>query len=210
MYAITTQLRFFHNNSPGAERFLGTPRFWGIFKECLELICVDKKEESGSNLLLDFFQKQLYSINIITITVIERYERKMAMSTLKYSRQRESIKVCLQGRKDHPTADMLYTDVRKEFPNISLGTVYRNLSLLSELGEIKRLTTGDGPDRFDGDTSTHHHFVCRKCHCVTDLTMRDISEIKNVAAENFRGTIEDYSVNFYGICENCKNHPGNV
>ena len=107
------------------------------------------------------------------------------MSTLKYSRQRESIKVCLQGRKDHPTADMLYTDVRKEFPNISLGTVYRNLSLLSELGEIKRLTTGDGPDRFDGDTSTHHHFICRKCHCVTDLTMRDISEIKNVAAENF-------------------------
>ena len=99
---------------------------------------------------------------------------------------------------------MLYTDVRKEFPNISLGTVYRNLSLLSELGEIKRLTTGDGPDRFDGDTSTHHHFICRKCHCVTDLTMRDISEIKNVAAENFRGTIEDYSVNFYGICENCK------
>ena len=113
-------------------------------------------------------------------------------------------------RKDHPTADAVYANIRKEFPNISLGTVYRNLSLLSELGEIKRLTTGDGPDRFDGDTSTHHHFICRKCHCVTDLTMRDISEIKNVAAENFRGTIEDYSVNFYGICENCKNHPGNV
>lgn len=62
------------------------------------------------------------------------------MSTLKYSRQRESIKVCLQGRKDHPTADMLYTDVRKEFPNISLGTnvtfgdsksTFRSLVLLS-------------------------------------------------------------------------------
>ena len=114
------------------------------------------------------------------------------MSTLKYSRQRESIKVCLQGRKDHPTADMLYTDVRKEFPNISLGTVYRNLSLLSELGEIKRLTTGDGPDRFDGDTSTHHHFICRKCHRVTDLTMRDISEIKNVAAENSQSNLRSY------------------
>ena len=63
------------------------------------------------------------------------------MSTLKYITDKKSIKVCLQGRKDHPTADMLYTDVRKEFPNISLGTVYRNLSLLSELGEIKRLTT---------------------------------------------------------------------
>ena len=206
MYAITTQLRFFHNNSPGAERFLGTPRFWGIF----DLGTDENLCRQGSDLFLDFCEKQPYSINIITIIVIERYERKKTMSTLKYSRQRESIKVCLQGRKDHPTADMLYTDVRKEFPNISLGTVYRNLSLLSELGEIKRLTTGDGPDRFDGDTSTHHHFICRKCHCVTDLTMRDISEIKNVAAENFRGTIEDYSVNFYGICENCKNHPGNV
>ena len=187
MYAITTQLRFFHNNSPGTERFLGTPRFWGIF----DLGTDGNLCRQGSDLFLDFCEKQPYSINIITITVIERYERKKTMSTLKYSRQRESIKVCLQGRKDHPTADMLYTDVRKEFPNISLGTVYRNLSLLSELGEIKRLTTGDGPDRFDGDTSTHHHFICRKCHCVTDLTMRDISEIKNVAAENFRGTIED-------------------
>ena len=172
MYAITTQLRFFHNNSPGAARFLGTPRFWEIF----DLGTDGNLCRQGSDLFLDFCEKQPYSINIITITVIERYERKKTMSTLKYSRQRESIKVCLQGRKDHPTADMLYTDVRKEFPNISLGTVYRNLSLLSELGEIKRLTTGDGPDRFDGDTSTHHHFICRKCHCVTDLTMRDISE----------------------------------
>ena len=172
MYAITTQLRFFHNNSPGAERFLGTPRFWEIF----DLGTDGNLCRQGSDLFLDFCEKQPYSINIITITVIERYERKKTMSTLKYSRQRESIKVCLRGRKDHPTADMLYTDVRKEFPNISLGTVYRNLSLLSELGEIKRLTTGDGPDRFDGDTSTHHHFICRKCHCVTDLTMRDISE----------------------------------
>ena len=132
------------------------------------------------------------------------------MAGLKYSRQREAILQFLMTRKDHPTADAVYANIRKEFPNISLGTVYRNLSLLSELGEIKRLTTGDGPDRFDGATSTHHHFICRKCHCVTDLTMRDISEIKNVAAENFRGTIEDYSVIYYGICENCKNHPGNV
>ena len=132
------------------------------------------------------------------------------MPNLKYSRQRASIKKYLMNTSGHPTANAVYLHVKKEFPNISLGTVYRNLSLLSELGEIKRLTTGDGPDRFDGDTSTHHHFICRKCHCVTDLTMRDISEIKNVAAENFRGTIEDYSVNFYGICENCKNHPGNV
>ena len=55
------------------------------------------------------------------------------MKTLKYSRQRESIKTCLMNRKDHPTADALYTSIREEFPNISLGTVYRNLNLLVEL-----------------------------------------------------------------------------
>ncbi len=68
------------------------------------------------------------------------------MSNLKYSRQREAIKKQLMQRNDHPTADMVYTDIRKEYPNISLGTVYRNLALLSELGEIKRLVTGDGPE----------------------------------------------------------------
>ena len=60
------------------------------------------------------------------------------MPALKYSRQRESIKENLMHRCDHPTADMVYSDIRKIYPNISLGTVYRNLSLLSELGEISR------------------------------------------------------------------------
>ena len=83
------------------------------------------------------------------------------MKTLKYSRQRESIKACLMSRKDHPTADALYTSIREQFPNISLGTVYRNLNLLVELGEIRKLSCGDGTDHFDYDTSPHYHYVCR-------------------------------------------------
>ena len=58
---------------------------------------------------------------------------------LKYSRQRECIKTFLMDRKDHPTADTVYMHVRQEYPNISLGTVYRNLTLLSDIGEISRL-----------------------------------------------------------------------
>ena len=72
------------------------------------------------------------------------------MKTLKYSRQRESIKACLMNRHDHPTADALYASIREEYPNISLGTVYRNLNLLVETGEIQRLTCGDGADHYDG------------------------------------------------------------
>ena len=80
-----------------------------------------------------------------------------AMKTLKYSRQRESIKASLMNRKDHPTADAVYASIREEFPNISLGTVYRNLNLLVALGEVQKLTFGDGKDHFDGDTSLCCH-----------------------------------------------------
>ena len=60
---------------------------------------------------------------------------------LKYSRQREAIKTFLAGRYDHPTAETVYLGIKEEFPNISLGTVYRNLSLLSDIGEIQKLST---------------------------------------------------------------------
>ena len=125
------------------------------------------------------------------------------MATLKYSRQRESIKENLMHRCDHPTADMIYSDIRKIYPNISLGTVYRNLALLSDLGEIRKVTVDGGADRFDGNTSPNIHFTCRHCGAVLDLDMEDISRIKEFAGQNFHGIIESYSVNFYGLCENC-------
>ena len=101
------------------------------------------------------------------------------MKTLKYSRQRESIKTCLMNRTDHPTADALYLSIREEFPNISLGTVYRNLNLLVELGEIISFTCGDGSVHFDYTTSPHYHFVCKSCGHIIDLPVsmvRDTSE----------------------------------
>ena len=93
---------------------------------------------------------------------------------MNYSRQRESIKDFLSTRKDHPTADTIYMNIRKQFPNISLGTIYRNLNLLSDIGEITRLTTGDGCDHYDFNTAPHNHFVCTRCHSVLDLEMDSI------------------------------------
>ena len=88
------------------------------------------------------------------------------MKTMKYSRQRESIKNFLSTRKDHPTADAVYMNIRKEYPNISLGTVYRNLSLLASVGEIQKISCGDGVDHFDPNADPHYHFVCRDCGAV--------------------------------------------
>lgn len=122
----------------------------------------------------------------------------------KYSRQREEIKTYLSTRKDHPTADQVYTAMRVKMPNISLGTVYRNLNLLADNGEILRLQVGDKTDHFDYDTSPHHHFVCKKCGAVSDLTMPNIDSVMEVAASNFSGTIEGYDIYFYGSCERCR------
>lgn len=122
---------------------------------------------------------------------------------LKYSRQREAIKNFLITRKDHPTADIVYSNVRSQFPNISLGTVYRNLTLLADLGEIARLRVGDGVDHFDADTSSHYHFVCRECGAVIDLEADISSAVNDAVSCGFEGEIEGHVTYFYGHCPGC-------
>ena len=119
---------------------------------------------------------------------------------IKRSRQREAIRQCLTGRYDHPTAETVYMSIKDEFPNISLGTVYRNLSLLSDLGEIQKITVSGGPDRFDGNPAPHYHFSCRECGCVMDLDMPSQEQLNQIAAEQFDGTIENHSILFSGLC----------
>ena len=125
------------------------------------------------------------------------------MAALKNSRQRQLIKSFLMTRKDHPTADIVYTNVRREIPNISLGTVYRNLTLLADRGEILRLRVGDGIDHFDADTSPHYHFVCNCCGSVIDLEMDSIEDILQKANANFDGQIAGHVTYFHGTCKNC-------
>lgn len=125
------------------------------------------------------------------------------MAALKYSRQRESIREFVKSCHDHPTADTVYAGIKEEFPNISLGTVYRNLSLLVELGEIAKISTGEGPDRFDCNTRPHSHFICTQCHCIKDIQLTDMDYITRKASENFDGEITAHTTTFYGICKNC-------
>lgn len=125
------------------------------------------------------------------------------MKTLKYSRQRESIKSCLMNRTDHPTADALYLAIREEFPNISLGTVYRNLNLLVELGEIMSFSCGDGSEHFDYTTTPHYHFVCKTCGSVTDLPESIVRDTSELLSEPVSGRVDSHTVFFYGECEHC-------
>lgn len=125
------------------------------------------------------------------------------MKTIKYSRQREAIKAFLATRRDHPTADTVYMNIRQEFPNISLGTVYRNLSLLADMGEILKLSCGDNADRFDGCTDPHYHFLCKECGSVMDLDIPPLDNLNTMAKENFPGKVTGHNLYFYGICSAC-------
>lgn len=121
----------------------------------------------------------------------------------KYSRQRESIKNYLATHSNHPTAETVYLSIKEEYPNISLGTVYRNLALLEETGEIIKISTGIGPDRYDGCVEPHYHFFCNECEAVYDLKMKSIDHINVVANHDFDGIIEGSVTHFFGKCPEC-------
>ena len=126
------------------------------------------------------------------------------MANLKYSRQREAIKDYLSSVTTHPTADTVYMHIKDEFPNISLGTVYRNLSLLSDIGEIRKLTNFGSADRYDGRVAPHSHFMCTKCNRVIDMQSDSLNGIlEQAAAEFVHGKVFDVDASFYGICKEC-------
>ena len=126
------------------------------------------------------------------------------MSTVrKRSKQRDSIQRFLRMRKDHPTAEVVYQNIKEEIPNISLGTVYRNLALLSEMGEIQKISAGDGPDRFDPIANPHDHFVCKACGCLIDMEGGQSPKVIREAQKGFEGKIEEHRTFFYGLCPSC-------
>ncbi len=126
------------------------------------------------------------------------------MAGIKHSKQRDALLNELQSRYDHPTAEDLYSEVKKEIPNLSLGTVYRNLSLLDNEGEIVKISV-DGADRYDGNVIPHGHFSCVKCGKMTDIPFPDGSlPINDEIIKSVDGTIEKYSITLFGVCGECE------
>lgn len=119
-----------------------------------------------------------------------------------YSRQREAILKVVRESRSHLTADEVYNAVRKEIPNISLGTVYRNLTLLQSEGDIVGVSVGDGSEHFDGDCSPHLHMHCRKCGKIHDLPIESDTLLEMAKAAGFQPEGCAYVVK--GICAECQ------
>ena len=118
-----------------------------------------------------------------------------------YSRQREAILEVLRATDTHPTAAAVYEKVREILPNISLGTVYRNLAALKENGDILGLSIGDGYEHYDGDSAPHIHLHCRKCGGIQDLEMSGDPAGDWAKKQGFVPETSVYIV--YGSCNTC-------
>ena len=120
------------------------------------------------------------------------------------SKQRSKMRELLCGRTDHPDAQTIYEEIREIFPSISLGTVYRNLMLLTEENELQSINVGDGKIHFDPNIKPHAHFYCKVCHRVLDFNTADeMNAVLDKQQQAFGGKIDECSISFKGICADC-------
>jgi len=119
------------------------------------------------------------------------------------TKQKRIILEVLKNTKSHPTADWVYEKVKKKIPNVSLGTVYRNLNILKNQGEITELCYGKGFSRFDGNPSNHYHFTCEKCGKIMDVEIGIFTEVDKAVAKHMSAKIDHHRLEFYGACQDC-------
>ena len=119
----------------------------------------------------------------------------------RHSRQRDAVYKHLCARFDHPTAEDIYFSVKKELPNLSLATVYRNLTQLCEDGKAQRIAS-HGIVRFDGNARGHTHLLCTSCGAVSDLEL-DAHDLITQAQTLTPGKIHPGAVLLYCTCERC-------
>ena len=125
--------------------------------------------------------------------------------TAKNFRKRNAILSCLRQTTLHPSAEWIFTRLKPEYPDLSLGTIYRNLALFKEQGEIVSLGTVNGVERFDGNVEPHVHFVCAGCDAVTDLHEIKVPTQLGTDVEKKTGChIEACQLTFTGLCSNCR------
>ena len=124
---------------------------------------------------------------------------------MRYSKQRDLVYEIVKNSHDHPTADTIYLKAREEMPNISLGTVYRNLTELVESNQILRVIVPGDSDHFDHTLINHSHFWCKECKSVTDLNKVDVDDLITTIEKNNKVKILSNQISFIGICPKCQN-----
>jgi len=130
--------------------------------------------------------------------------KKEVMKKSRMTKQRRVILEELEKLSSHPTADELYHIVRKRLSRISLGTVYRNLDLLSKKNLVRKLDFSGKQARFDSNINKHHHIRCVSCNRVDDVFNIPVIDVKKDVSKATNYEVLGYKQEFYGICPQCR------
>ena len=121
-----------------------------------------------------------------------------------YSKKREAILEAMRSTDCHPSAEWVYHKLKSEFPDLSLGTVYRNIALFREDGTLVSVGTVNGQERFDADLSPHPHLICSRCNAVIDVRADlDTGALYEEIEDRYGGKVDRHEVIFHGLCKNC-------
>lgn len=121
---------------------------------------------------------------------------------MRYSHQRELILKEVQKRMDHPTAEQICLSLRQDCPRLSLGTVYRDLNTLVDIGKVRRVSIPGEADRFEGDMTPHQHLYCRKCRKVESVDI-PAAQLDSLVHSCEGIAAESYTLTIFGLCSDC-------
>ena len=152
-------------------------------------------------MLTNKFFDDIITIMIMIIIIVKEDEMEM---NLKHSKQRDALFELLQSVNNHPTAEWLYQELKKDYSNISLATVYRNLAVLCQCGEIIKIEVGDGTVHYDAVNAPHCHFICGKCKSVIDIDVPSAVNLNDEVNSLNDVIVTDSSLVFRGLCSKCK------
>lgn len=125
------------------------------------------------------------------------------MPIVRRSRKRDAMLELMKSTQSHPSADWIYQNMREKYPDVSLGTVYRNLNQLREEGVVKSVGVVNGQERFDAFVGPHSHFVCNCCSAVIDLPNCVPEKTVHSLAEEYGFVEQTCELHVYGVCAQC-------
>lgn len=130
--------------------------------------------------------------------------------TVRYSKKREAILAAIRETGCHPSAEWVYQQLKPRHPDLSLGTVYRNLTFFQERGLVQSVGVVRGQERFDGITAPHSHFICDCCGSVSDLPgFQTGSDLDRTVSRQYGLTVKRHELTFYGLCPSCSHQQNN-
>jgi Fur family peroxide stress response transcriptional regulator len=135
----------------------------------------------------------------------EQMLKKLQEQEFRITPQRIAVLKILAASEDHPSVEMIYEKVRREFPTTSLATIYKTVTLLKELNEVLELGFPEGGNRYDGHKPhPHPHLICVKCKKILDPDLASLGDLTKELAADTGFDIISHRLDFFGVCPDCK------